>query len=139
MVMVTRRVRRASTHLVTEANPSRSADIAYRERRYLIMMGIRVMCFVAAVIVFANGGGWLTAIPAVGAIVIPYFAVVFANGGREPSSTKGFRAYEPNLPVRHGPPDGDSGGGGVGGQGPADPGYGGGTRPPGRRDNGHPG
>ena len=28
--------------------------------------------------------GWLTAIPAVGALVIPYFAVVFANGGREP-------------------------------------------------------
>jgi hypothetical protein len=63
------------------------------------MMAIRVVCFVIAVIVFAKGGGWLTAIPAVGAIAIPYFAVVFANGGREPSSTKGFRAYEPNMPA----------------------------------------
>ena len=91
--------RRASAHLVTEAQRSRSEDISYRERRYLIMMAIRVVCFVIAVIVFAKGGGWLTAIPAVGAIAIPYFAVVFANGGREPSSTKGFRAYEPNMPA----------------------------------------
>ena len=99
-----RKVRRGSAHLVTEAQRSRSDDISYRERRYLIMMSIRVVCFVAAVLVFANGGGWLTAIPAVGAIVIPYFAVVFANGGREPNSTKGFRAYEPNLPAVYRPP-----------------------------------
>jgi len=46
----------------------------------------------------------LTAIPAVGAIVIPYFAVVFANGGREPSGRSRFRPYEPNLPQRYVPP-----------------------------------
>jgi len=103
-----RRARRPGAHLVTEAQRSKSADIRYRERRYLIMMAIRVVCFLIAVIVFAKGGGWLTAIPAVGAIAIPYFAVVFANGGREPSNTKGFRAYEPNLPVPHRPPAGGS-------------------------------
>jgi Protein of unknown function (DUF3099) len=95
------RVRRDSAHLVTEARRSRSEDIAYRERRYLIMMGIRVVCFAVAVLLFAQGAGWLAAIPAVGAIVIPYFAVVFANGGREPTSLRGFRAYEPPLPVPH--------------------------------------
>ena len=110
-----RRVRRPGAHLVTEAQRSKSADISYRERRYLIMMAIRVVCFVVAVVVFAQGGGWLTAIPAVGAIVIPYFAVVFANGGREPSSTKGFHAYEPNLPTVYRPPGGDSPEGGTGG------------------------
>src|SRR5947199_10199779 len=114
--MVMRRGRRASAHLVTEAHPSKSADIAYRERRYLIMMAIRVVCFVAAVVVCAKGGGWPTAIPAVGAIAIPYFAVVFANGGREPNSTKGFRAYEPNLPDVYRPPGGDSADEGGGGQ-----------------------
>jgi len=122
MVMVLRRVRRPNAHLVTEAQRSKSEDIAYRERRYLIMMGVRVVCFVIAVVVFANGGGWLTAIPAIGAIAIPYFAVVFANGGREPSSTKGFRAYEPNLPVHYRPPGGDSGEG-AGDRAPADRGY----------------
>src|SRR5436190_22372185 len=114
--MVMRRGRRTSAHLVTEAQRSRSEDISYRERRYLIMMAIRVVCFVVAVIVFAKGGGWLTAIPAVGAIAIPYFAVVFANGGREPSNTKGFRAYEPNLPTPYRPPGGDSADAGTGRQ-----------------------
>jgi hypothetical protein len=94
--------------MVTEARLSRSADIAYRERRYLVMMGIRLACFVIAVVLFVNGAGWLTAIPAVGAIIIPYFAVIFANGGREPNSGGGFQAYEPRLPDRFtpaGPPD----------------------------------
>ena len=96
-----RRVRRPGAHLVTEAQRSMSADISYRERRYLIMMAIRVVCFVVAVLLFvAHGGRVAAAIPAVGAIVIPYFAVVFANGGREPSNTGGFGAYEPNLPER---------------------------------------
>ena len=89
---------------MTQARPPLSADIAFRQRRYLIMMAIRVVCFVIAVVLFTNGAGWLTAIPAVGAIVIPYFAVVFANGGREPSSQRGFREYEPRLPERFSPP-----------------------------------
>jgi hypothetical protein len=81
-----------------------SEDIAYRQRRYLIMMGIRLACFVIAVVLFANGAGWLTAIPAVGAIIIPYFAVVFANGGREPASRRGFREYEPHRPAQYSGP-----------------------------------
>ena len=93
--------------MVTEAKRPMSEDIAYRQRRYLIMMGIRLACFVIAVVLFVNGGRWLTAIPAVGAIVIPYFAVVFANGGREPSGRSRFRPYEPNLPQRYVPPAGD--------------------------------
>jgi hypothetical protein len=89
---------------VTQARPGLSADIRYRERRYLIMMGIRTLCFVAAVLMFINHLGWLTAIPAVGALVIPYFAVVFANGGREPTSNRTFRQYEPNSPAIYKPP-----------------------------------
>lgn len=104
------RSRRETAHLVTEARKPRSEDIAYRERRYLIMMGFRVACFVLTIVLFASGAGWLAAIPAVGAIAIPYFAVVFANGGREPTSTRGFRAYEPKLPERYtGPVDGAPG------------------------------
>jgi Protein of unknown function (DUF3099) len=94
---------RDRAHLVTEARPSLSEDIAYRQRRYLIMMGIRGICFAAAVALFVNVPGFFWAIPVVGAIIIPYFAVIFANGGREPSSSTGFRAYEPRLPVPHVP------------------------------------
>jgi hypothetical protein len=90
--------------VVTEARPSMSEDIAYRQRRYLIMMGIRAVCFIVAVVLFVNHLGWLTAIPLVGAIAIPYFAVVFANGGRELTSSPGFRPYAPNLPERITPP-----------------------------------
>jgi hypothetical protein len=89
---------------VTEARPGLTQDIRYRERRYLIMMGIRTVCFITAVLMFINHLGWLTAIPVVGALVIPYFAVVFANGGREPTATRGFRQYEPNSPAIYKPP-----------------------------------
>jgi len=100
------RPRRDQAHVVTEARTGHSADIAYRERRYLIMMGIRTVCFITALIMFVNHLGWLTAIPLVGALVIPYFAVIFANGGREPGAARGFRQYEPNLPERYVPPPG---------------------------------
>ena len=93
-------------HVVTEAPRPRHEDIAYREKRYLIMMGIRLVCFVIAVVMFVKGAGWLTAIPAVGAIAIPYFAVVFANGGREPTGPSRFRPYQPKLPERYAPPGG---------------------------------
>ena len=104
----TQRPRRDGPHLVTEAPRPMSEDIRYREKRYLIMMGIRLVCFVIAVVVFVNKGGWLTAIPAVGAIAIPYFAVVFANGGREPAGRERFRPYVPNVPERYQPPAGSS-------------------------------
>jgi Protein of unknown function (DUF3099) len=97
--------RRNRAYLVTEAQLPLSADIASRQRRYLIMMGIRVACFAATIALFVEGAGWWAGIPAVGAITIPYFAVVIANGGREPTSTAGFRAYQPRLPERYIPPD----------------------------------
>ena len=95
--------RRSSVHVVTQARPSLTDDVAYRQRRYLLMMGIRSVCFVIAVVLFINHFGWLTAIPAVGAIFIPYFAVVFANGGREPNNVRGFMEYRPNLPTARDP------------------------------------
>jgi hypothetical protein len=100
------RSRHPDVPLVTEAQPSLSADIAARQRRYLIMMGIRVGCFALTITLFVAGAGWFAAIPAVGAIAIPYFAVVIANGGRELASTRGFREYQAPLPARYIPPPG---------------------------------
>ena len=101
LVKVMSRSSRNRVHLVTQARTPKSEDIGHRERRYLIMMAIRVVCFLAAIVMVTKGAGWLAAFPAVGAIVIPYFAVVFANGGREPNDTRGFREYQPNLPDVH--------------------------------------
>ncbi|HVB43491.1 MAG TPA: DUF3099 domain-containing protein [Streptosporangiaceae bacterium] len=103
--------RRDQAHLVTEARQSRSAEIGQRERRYLVMMGLRLVCLVVTVVMFVNHAGWLTAIPAAGAIALPYFAVVVANSRRSGPVT-GFRPYEPRLPERFG---GGTGGGGTGG------------------------
>ena len=94
-------------HLVTQARRPMSEDIGYRQRRYLIMMAIRTLCFAVAVIMFANHLGWLVLIPAIGAIFIPYIAVIFANGGREPDNTRGFLEHRVNLPTKREPSDDD--------------------------------
>jgi hypothetical protein len=86
--------------LVTQARRPMSEDISYRQHRYLIMMGIRVLCFIIAIILYINHMRWLILVPAVGAIFIPYVAVVFANGGREPDNMRGFMEHRTNLPAR---------------------------------------
>lgn len=88
--------------MVTEAKLSRSAEINQRERRYLVMMGIRVICFGLAIVMFVYHAGWFALIPAAGAILLPYFAVVVANARQESTST-GFRPYQPRLPERFDP------------------------------------
>ena len=87
-------------HLVTQARRPMSEDIRYRQSRYLIMMGIRVICFAVAIVLYIAHLRWLILIPAVGAILIPYIAVVFANGGREPDNVRGFMEHRVNLPVQ---------------------------------------
>ncbi len=64
------------------------------------MMGLRLVCFVLTVVLFINHAGWLTIIPAAGAIALPYFAVVVANT-RRPGDSSGFRPYMSKLPERY--------------------------------------
>ena len=61
---------------ITDAPVSPGADVAARQKRYLISMGIRTVCFVGAV---AVGDGWLRWVLVAGALVLPYIAVVMAN------------------------------------------------------------
>jgi hypothetical protein len=89
--------RAQQVHLVTQARRPLSEDIRYRQHRYLIMMGIRTLCFAIAIVLFVAHMRWLILIPAVGAIVIPYIAVIFANGGREPDNTRGFLEHRPRV------------------------------------------
>src|SRR5580704_8015030 len=87
--------RAQQVHLVTQARRPMSEDIRYRQHRYLIMMGIRTLCFAIAIVLFVAHMRML--IPAVGAIIIPYIAVIFANGGREPDNTRGFLEHRTRL------------------------------------------
>src|SRR6478735_6104183 len=63
---------------ITTAPRSRADDIAARQKRYIYSMVLRTVCFVGAVIV---GSGWLMWTFLVGAIFLPYVAVVMANAG----------------------------------------------------------
>lgn len=64
---------------ITSAGSALSDDIAARSRRYLLQMGIRVLCFIGAVVVDHPIRWALLA----GAIVLPYVAVLLANAWRE--------------------------------------------------------
>ncbi|WP_309709336.1 DUF3099 domain-containing protein [Pseudolysinimonas sp.] len=69
--------------VITELPPSPEQEQSARMRRYALTMGIRVLCVIACLFV----QGWWLLIPALGAVFLPYVAVVFANavsrgGGR---------------------------------------------------------
>lgn len=68
---------------VTSAPEPLGADQARRARRYLIQMGIRVVCFLVAVLTWSRVPMWVSLVLIVGAVVLPYIAVLFANAGRE--------------------------------------------------------
>ncbi|SQD93413.1 conserved hypothetical protein [Parafrankia sp. Ea1.12] len=64
--------------LITSAEEARPAEIRRREQRYILTMLVRVVCFVLAVVVFT---GWLRLVAVGLAIILPWIAVVIANGG----------------------------------------------------------
>lgn len=71
---------------VTSAPEPLGADQARRQRRYLVQMGIRVVCFLLAAILWQHVPLWVGLTLIVGAVVLPYIAVLFANAGRERQS-----------------------------------------------------
>jgi hypothetical protein len=66
---------------ITTATRSHQADIAIRQRRYLISMGIRTVCFLLAVV---SIGHWFMWVFIAGSFVLPYVAVILANAGSSP-------------------------------------------------------
>ena len=80
-IMIERNREPAPTEVytITEAQRPLSTEQAGRTRRYLISMGIRTACVLAAIVV----PGWPRWILIAGAVVLPYLAVVVANAGRE--------------------------------------------------------
>jgi hypothetical protein len=64
---------------ITTAASSRDADIATRQRRYLLSMSLRSLCFVGAIVAALAHVGWLWPILIAAALVLPYIAVVMAN------------------------------------------------------------
>lgn len=65
-------------YAITGAQDALSDDQYGRTRRYLISMAVRTGCVLLAIIV----PGWPRWALIAGAVVLPYLAVVVANGGR---------------------------------------------------------
>ena len=70
---------REPVYSITGARPGVRDDVNSRTRRYLFSMGVRTACFLLAVVT----DGWLRWVLIGAAVLLPYFSVVFANGGRE--------------------------------------------------------
>jgi hypothetical protein len=61
---------------ITTAPESPEREMAHRQKRYMISMGFRTVCFIAAVLV---GDGWLRWVLFSAALLLPTIAVVMAN------------------------------------------------------------
>ncbi|WP_265523651.1 DUF3099 domain-containing protein [Oerskovia flava] len=75
-----RRERAEDVPSITGAQTPLTEEQSRRTRRYLWQMGLRLVCFLLAVVA---GGGWLTWILIAAAVVLPYVAVLLANAGRD--------------------------------------------------------
>jgi Flp pilus assembly protein TadB len=93
---------------ITTASAGARADIASRQKRYVITMGVRTLCFavVACLAIWHVGPGWLPWIFVVGAVFLPYVAVVMANAADTKSD--GFELRDGSTQDKQLPPGTDS-------------------------------
>ncbi len=72
---------------ITTASAGVGADIATRQKRYIITMGVRTLCFLAVAVLAMShfGPDWLPWIFVIAAVVLPYVAVVMANASNTKS------------------------------------------------------
>ncbi|GAA4227033.1 hypothetical protein GCM10022254_13700 [Actinomadura meridiana] len=98
--------REPMVYTVTDAPRPMSEDIGHRQRRYLMSMAVRTGCFVGAILTAVLGAPvWLVILLVVGALFLPYVAVIVANSGREPTASAAFddparRAQNPDSGQR---------------------------------------
>ena len=70
-----------SSRNITTLPDSPEIDRAHRLSRYVWQMAFRVVCFVAAVLIWSAWHSWIAVLPIVAAAVVPWVAVVLANAG----------------------------------------------------------
>lgn len=74
-MMQSKKERMAEEYRVTSAGVTPAEDRAHRMRMYFIAMTLRVLCIVSLFWV----RGWWVLVAAIGAVLLPYFAVLVAN------------------------------------------------------------
>jgi predicted tellurium resistance membrane protein TerC len=75
---------RAKPTAITELPQSPAEERRSRVIRYSVAMGIRMVCLVLAVVI----PDWWRIIPIIGALVLPYVAVVVANNAGRVSNAR---------------------------------------------------
>ena len=87
---------------ITTATRGRSHDIDTRQRRYVVSMTIRTLCFLLAVV---SMGHWFMWVFLAASFFLPYVAVVIANAGAapDPGGPDPFAPADPR-PALEGPP-----------------------------------
>ncbi len=80
-------------HSISDVGISLSKDQSARQRKYFISMMIRTFCFILAV-VLPSPWRWVALI---GAVTLPYIAVIAANAGRETIKSKTIYANKKEL------------------------------------------
>jgi purine-cytosine permease-like protein len=78
-----REPRKQQVFSITTAAESQTADRMRREKRYAISMAVRTVCFLGGVVLVMQPLPWaaLGWLMFVGAVFLPYIAVVIANAG----------------------------------------------------------
>ena len=80
---------------ITAAQRPLSEEQGGRTRRYLISMGVRTLCLLGAIVI----DGWPRIMLIIGAIALPYLAVVVANAGRENDEPGAVGTYQQDRPA----------------------------------------
>jgi Flp pilus assembly protein TadB len=80
-------------HSISDVGNSLSKDQSARQRKYFISMMIRTFCFILAV-VLPSPWRWVALI---GAVTLPYIAVIAANAGRETIKARAIYANKKEL------------------------------------------
>ena len=100
MVMRKATARREPVTIITEAEPSQADQLRSRQKRYLIMMGTRIVCLVAGAVCYEVGLMWAVPLCIVGMVALPWMAVIIAND-RPPLKPNRFRRTRiPPAPER---------------------------------------
>ncbi|MHA7144423.1 DUF3099 domain-containing protein [Arthrobacter sp. TmT3-37] len=84
-------------HSISDARESHSEEMRTRMIRYTVSMSIRLVCFV---LIFVVPYVWLQWVMIAGAVFLPYFAVIVANGGSDTSNIRHSDALIDRAPVR---------------------------------------
>lgn len=85
--------KKTKDHSISDVGISLSKDQSARQRKYFISMMIRTFCFILAV-VLPSPWRWVALI---GAVTLPYIAVIAANAGRETIKARTIYANKKEL------------------------------------------